>query len=95
MTAVGGFHADEGVIAGVPNILRSGSNSLEQLGGAVPPPPDAGKLSAVMGSLMAKLVDAAGEVSTGAAAAAAAVEQGAKVYVESDQAAENSLPQVK
>lgn len=93
--AGGGFDADEGVITGVASMLRSGSDSLEALGGSVPGTPDAGEVSAAMGLLMSKLVGAAGEVSTGAAVAAAAVEEGGKAYLEIDQAAEQSLRSIR
>ena len=48
--------------------------------------------NAVMASLMSKLTDAAGEVSTGVAAAADEVEHSAQTYGESDQAARDNLP---
>lgn len=91
MTRGDGFQADEGVIAGVSNMLRSGSDSLEKLGTSAPEAPDAGAVSSVMGLLMSKLVDTAGEISTGAAAAAAAVEQGGQTYVEADQEGARTL----
>lgn len=95
MTGPGeGFRADEGVIEGVANMLRNGSDSVEALGASTPGPPDAGHVSGVMGALMSKLVDAAGEVSPGVAAAAAAVQQGAKIYVAADDAAKAGLPKV-
>jgi hypothetical protein len=90
-----GFLVDDGVITGVADMLRRGSDGLEKVGGSVPEAPDAGEVSGVMGVLMSKLVDAAGEVSTGAAAAAAAVEEGGRAYVETDQAATRSLPHVR
>lgn len=93
MTAAGhGFRADDGVITATAGMLRSGSDSLERLGGSVPSPPNAGPVSGTMGALMSKLVGAAGQISTGAAAAAEAVDQGGKAYVETDQAAKESLP---
>ncbi len=92
MTVGSGFQADQGVIADTAMMLRSGSDSLEQLGGSVPPPPDAGDVSGIMGSLMSKLVGAAGEISTGAAAAAEAVDRGGAAYLTADGAAERSLP---
>jgi len=75
MTVGGGFQADQGVVTDTAMILRSGSDSLERLGGSVPPPPDAGDVSGIMGLLMSKLVAAAGEISTGAAAAADVVDR--------------------
>jgi hypothetical protein len=48
----------------------------------------------VMASLMSKLADAAGEVSTGVAAAADEVERSAQTYGESDQVARDNLPHV-
>lgn len=87
-----GFTADRDVIEGVARMLRSGSHSIENLGGSVPGVPDAGEVSAVMASLMSKLIDAAAEVSTGVAAAADEVEHSAQTYGESDQAARDTLP---
>jgi hypothetical protein len=95
MTAGGGFQADQGVVADTAMMLRSGSDSLERLGGSVPPPPDAGDVSGIMGSLMSKLVGAAGEISTGAAAAADAVDRAGEAYVTTDGAAQRSLPSPK
>jgi hypothetical protein len=92
MTGDGGFQADQGIIADTAMMLRSGSDSLERLGGSVPSPPDAGDVSGVMGSLMSKLVGAAGQISTGAAAAADAVDQAGAAYQTTDGAAKNSLP---
>jgi hypothetical protein len=92
MTVGDGFHADQGVIADTAMMLRSGSDSLERLGGSVPRPPDAGDVSGIMGSLMSKLVGAAGEISTGAAAAADEVDRAADAYVTTDGAVQHSLP---
>jgi hypothetical protein len=92
MTVGDGFQADQGVIADTATMLRSGSNSLERLGGSVPPPPDAGDVSGIMGSLMSKLVGAAGEISTGAAAAADEVDRGGAAYLTTDGAVQHSLP---
>ncbi|MGH3623060.1 MAG: hypothetical protein ACRDQ5_14900 [Sciscionella sp.] len=80
MAGGGGFDADPGVIDGLAGALRSGSSGLEELGGSVPGTPDAGDISADMGSLMSKLVDAAGEFSTGLAAAGDALTQTGEDY---------------
>jgi hypothetical protein len=92
MTVGGGFQADQGVIADTAMMLRSGSDSLERLAGSVPSPPDGGDVSGIMGSLMSKLVGAAGQISTGAAAAAEAVDRGGAAYLTTDDAAKRSLP---
>jgi len=90
----GGFTADQGVIEETASILRSGADSLES-SGRTPPAPDAGELTGVMGSVMSKLVNAAGELSTGTSAAADAVAEGGRTYAEADDAAKQSLPQVE
>lgn len=87
-----GFTADPNVIEGLARMLRNGSQSMEDLVGSVPGVPDAGEVSAVMASLMSKLTDAAGEVSTGVAAAADELEHSARTYRECDQAARDNLP---
>jgi hypothetical protein len=86
-----GFTADLDVIEGVARMLRSGSQSMEDLGGSVPVAPDAGEVSVAMASMMSKLAGAAGEVSTGVAAAADEIERSAQIYRESDQAARRNL----
>jgi hypothetical protein len=86
-----GFTADLSVIEGVVRMLRSGSQSVKDLGGSVPQAPDAGEVSAVMASMMSKLAEAAGEVSTGVAVAADEVERSAQTYRESDQVARHNL----
>ena len=80
----GDFLVDPGVIDGLASGLRSGSAGLERLGGSVPAVPDAGEVSGQMAGLMSKLVDAAGEFSTGMAAAGDAVAEGAQSYANDD-----------
>lgn len=86
-----GFTADPGVLEDVARMLRSGSRSIEDLGGSVPGVPNAGDVSGVMGSLLSKFADTTGEVSTGVAAAADEVERSAQTYAESDRAAQDNL----
>jgi hypothetical protein len=91
----GGFQADPGVIANLAKMLHGGADSLNNLAGSVPGVPDAGDVSGQMSALIAKQVDAAGEIAIGVGAAADAVAQGGTAYTETDHAAQQSLPHVK
>ncbi|PRW65229.1 hypothetical protein [Actinopolyspora mortivallis] len=88
-----GYEVEPAELDTLAGSLRSGSESVEDLGSA-PGVPDAGPLSAEMGKLMSLFTAAAGELSTGVAAAAAAVAEGGRVYVDTDQSAERNLPRV-
>lgn len=88
-----GFDADEGVISSVAHMLRSGAESIDALADSVPRVPDAGEVSGPMGLLVWRLVDAAAEAATGAAVAAASVEQGGRAYAEVDERARRDLTQ--
>ncbi|SDP56231.1 hypothetical protein SAMN04487905_105220 [Actinopolyspora xinjiangensis] len=86
-----GYEVDPGELDNLAGSLRDGSDSVEELGSA-PGVPDAGPLSSEMGKLMSLLTGAAGELSTGVAAAADAVSEGGRVYVENEEFAERNLP---
>jgi hypothetical protein len=91
----GGFQADSGVIENLSKTLRGGADSLNNLAGSVPAVPDAGDVSGQMAVLIAKQVDAAGEIAVGVGAAGDAVAQGGTAYTETDQAVQRSLPHPK
>jgi hypothetical protein len=90
-----GFNADPGLIQGLGKKLRSGSDSLNNLAGGVPGVPDAGDMSGIMGAVIAKQVQAAGELATGVGAAASVLADNARSYDESDQQAKRALPHLK
>jgi hypothetical protein len=73
-------------------MLHNGADSLNALAGSVPAVPDAGGVSGVMAALIAKQVDAAGEIAVGVGAAADAAAQAGKAYTETDDAARRALP---
>lgn len=91
----GGFKADPGVITNLASMLHSGATSLNDLAGSVPGVPDAGAVSGQMSALIAKQVDAAGEIAVGVGAAADAVTKGGTAYTETDHAVQQSMPHVK
>jgi hypothetical protein len=89
-----GFTADQGLIDNLARMLRGGADSLNGLAGSVPGVPDAGDVSGEMAALIAKQVDAAGEIAVGVGAAATAVTQGGQAYAATDEGVHQSLPHV-
>lgn len=83
-----GYELDDGTLRGIAASLRSGSDSVADLGESVPPAPDAGEVSRQLGHLLSHFVDQAGELATGIAAAADAVEDSGRTYASTDD--ENS-----
>ena len=83
-----GYEVDDGTLQGIAAALRSGSQSVADLGGSVPSAPDAGAVSGPLGQLLRHFVDQAGDLATGAAAAADAVEDNGRTYATTDD--ENS-----
>ncbi len=79
-----GYEVDEGTLQGVAASLRDGSQSVADLGGSVPSAPDAGAVSGSLGQLLSHFVDQAGELATGVAAAADAVEESGRSYASTD-----------
>jgi hypothetical protein len=90
-----GFQADPGLIDNLAKMLHNGADSLNGLAGSAPAVPDAGGVSGVMATLIAKQMDAAGEIAVGVGAAADAVAQGGKAYTETDNAVRQALPHAK
>lgn len=87
----GGQEVDHGVLDGIARTLRSASSHVEALAGSVPATPDAGDGTAAIASILGKLVDGAGRLVVGAAAAGDAVAQGNATYVEGDAAAREAV----
>ncbi len=83
-----GYEVDDGTLQGIASSLRSGSESVADLEGSVPSAPDAGAVSGPLGQLLSHFVDQAGELATGVAAAADAVEDSGRTYASTDD--ENS-----
>lgn len=83
-----GFLADADAIARVARALHAEADSLNDLAATVPAVPDAGAVSGRMGTLLARQVDAAGEIAIGLGAAGDAVAQGGAVYTNADQVAQ-------
>ncbi|SFE07529.1 hypothetical protein SAMN04487819_107227 [Actinopolyspora alba] len=88
------YEVDPEELDNLAGSLHDGSDFIEDLGSA-PGIPDAGELSSDMGKLMSLFTGAAGELSTGVAAAAGAVAEGGRVYVDNEEFAEQNLPRVE
>lgn len=79
-----GHEVDYGVLDGIASTLRSASSSVDDLGTTAPGAPDAGDGTPAITGIRARLVDSAGQLVIGAAAAADAVASGKAAYQEND-----------
>jgi hypothetical protein len=82
---------DHGVLDGITSTLRNASAGVDGLANSVPATPDAGNGRAAIATIMAKLVDNAGQFVIGTAAASDAVSSGNASYAENDAAASETI----
>ncbi|MFC0112852.1 hypothetical protein [Kibdelosporangium aridum] len=71
---------DAGVLDGIASTLRRASMDVDALGNSVPAAPDGGDGTPAVLGIVARLVDNAGQLVIGAAAAAEAVAKGNALY---------------
>lgn len=82
---------DAGVLDGIASTLRRTSAEVDAVGNSVPAAPDAGDGTPAIVGIMARLVDNAGQLVIGAAAAAEAVAKGNSRYQENEAATAGNL----
>lgn len=88
---VSGHEVDHGVLDGIASTLRNASSSLDSVGNSMPGTPDAGDATAAITGIMARIVDNAGQLVIGAAAAGDAVATANAAYQKNDAAAKEDL----
>lgn len=79
-----GFTVDPGVLEGITTTLRGAAQDLDEAGETAPRTPDAGDATPAVAAIMAQLVDNAGQLVLGLAAASDAVANAEASYVETD-----------
>jgi hypothetical protein len=89
-----GPEVDYGVLDGIASALRNASSAVDATGNSVPGTPDAGDGTPAITGIMARLVDNAGQLVIGAAAAADAIVETNVAYQENDAAAANDVSNV-
>ncbi|MGA6165682.1 hypothetical protein [Amycolatopsis magusensis] len=82
-----GYEVDPGVLDGIASTLRDASSDVDSLGASAPGTPDAGDGTPAITGILARLVDNAGQLVIGAAAAGDAVAQGNAGYDSNEAAA--------
>ncbi|MEC3977960.1 hypothetical protein [Amycolatopsis sp. H20-H5] len=83
--------ADFGVMDGIASTLRHTSSAVDGLGNSVPGTPDAGDGTPAIIGIMARLVDNAGQLVIGTAAAGDAVIEGKGAYQQNEASAANDV----
>ncbi|MGH3519870.1 MAG: hypothetical protein ACRDQ7_21285 [Haloechinothrix sp.] len=86
-----GHGAEAGALDGIARILRNASSDLDSVGDSLPGTPDAGDGTPAITGIMARIVDNAGQLVIGAAAAGDAVAEVRETYDEDDAAARDSF----
>lgn len=86
-----GYEVDPGALQGISKTLRSGSQSIEDVGESSPGSVDAGEFTGVISELVSVFASAAGELSNGLMSAAEAVDEGGRVYEANDDDAAQNL----
>lgn len=87
----GGFEVDPGVLDGIASTLRKTSADVDALGNSVPVAPDAGLGTPAIIGILARLVDNAGQLVVGTAAAGDDVATAAREYQDIDAQAREDL----
>lgn len=82
---------DQEVLGSIATDLDTGASGLEGLSGGVPVKVDAGPMTAVIASMLAQVVDSAGNVSVAMTAAADQVRESRRYYERADASSEADL----
>ena len=83
--------ADFGVLDGIASTLRHASSAVDGLGNSVPGTPDAGDGTPAIVGILARLVDNAGQLVIGAAAAGDDVAKAKGAYQKNESDAANDV----
>lgn len=81
------FKVDPVVLEGITTTLRGAAQDLDKAGETAPRTPDAGDATPAIAAIMAQLVDNAGQLVLGLAAASDAVANAGTSYLETDSEA--------
>lgn len=90
-----GFDVDTRVLGIIATSLDEGASGLENLAGTEPAAVDAGPMSAVITSMLAQILDSAGNVSAAMSTAAEAVRLSRTYYERADADAEAGLEEIR
>jgi len=90
-----GIDVDTPVLGIIASSLDQGASGLENLAGSEPGALDAGPMTAVITSMLAQIVDSAGNVSTAMSSAAEAVRLSRAYYERADADAEAGLEEIR
>jgi hypothetical protein len=89
------MYVDEAALGAIADELDQGASALEGLAGSVPSGIDAGPMTGVVASMLAKVTDSAGTVSTSMSSAATLVRQCRQYYQRADADAAADLSAIK
>ncbi|MDV6012952.1 hypothetical protein [Haloechinothrix sp. LS1_15] len=77
-----GHRVDDGVLEAIATTLGGAGTDLDELGGSVPDPPDAGEAGPAIAGIVSQLVDNAGQLALGLSVMSEAIAEAGVDYAD-------------